>query len=241
MATELYRILEVDSDATGAEIKKAYRKLALKYHPDKNVGKNEAEIIEAAENFKKVAQAYEILGDEKRKADYDANLINGKGERVPEAEYRMPPKKAPQPSANTTKAKASKNDRRHTQRPDFFSPPPRRVPRPKPKADYYFFKDDFFGNLFRQNLSKSSLKRPVFIFVVDSPFEQFKEKLPKVTEQSSHGFSKPEVAESHVKFSNQDIQKMERYIDALILLIAMRELAHLTATEQHSCSRGRRP
>ncbi len=63
---DLYKTLGVSKDATEQEIKKAYRKLALKYHPDRNPGNKEAE-----EKFKQVSSAYEILSDEKKRAMYD--------------------------------------------------------------------------------------------------------------------------------------------------------------------------
>ena len=63
---DYYQVLGVKEDAGQAEIKKAYRKLALKYHPDKNPGDKKAE-----ENFKQVSEAYYTLGDEKRRKEYD--------------------------------------------------------------------------------------------------------------------------------------------------------------------------
>jgi len=63
---DYYEILQVSRDATGAEIKKAYRKLALKYHPDKNQGDKEAE-----EKFKLINEAYGVLSDEEKRAIYD--------------------------------------------------------------------------------------------------------------------------------------------------------------------------
>jgi len=63
---DYYEILGVKEDASAAEIKKAYRKLALKYHPDKNPGDKKAE-----EEFKKISEAYYALGDEKRRKEYD--------------------------------------------------------------------------------------------------------------------------------------------------------------------------
>ncbi len=63
---DYYEILGVSKSASKAEIKKAYRKMAIKYHPDKNPGDTSAE-----ENFKKAAEAYEILSDENKKARYD--------------------------------------------------------------------------------------------------------------------------------------------------------------------------
>ena len=63
---DYYEVLGVSKNATEAEIKKAYRKKALKYHPDKNPGDTEAE-----ENFKKAAEAYEVLSNADKKAKYD--------------------------------------------------------------------------------------------------------------------------------------------------------------------------
>ncbi|QNM86475.1 molecular chaperone DnaJ [Polaribacter pectinis] len=63
---DFYEILGISKSATQAEIKKAYRKMAIKYHPDKNPDDKTAE-----ENFKKAAEAYEILSDENKKARYD--------------------------------------------------------------------------------------------------------------------------------------------------------------------------
>ncbi|HXJ99184.1 MAG TPA: molecular chaperone DnaJ [Gelidibacter sp.] len=66
MKEDYYDILKIDKRATAAEIKKAYRKKAIKYHPDKNPDNKEAE-----EMFKKAAEAYEVLSDPDKKARYD--------------------------------------------------------------------------------------------------------------------------------------------------------------------------
>ena len=63
---DYYDILEVSKSASADEIKKAYRKMAIKYHPDKNPGDKEAE-----EKFKEAAEAYEVLSDDNKKARYD--------------------------------------------------------------------------------------------------------------------------------------------------------------------------
>jgi len=62
-----YEILGVKEDSTNEEIRKAYRKLAVKWHPDKN-NENKAE---AEEKFKNVNHAYSILSDEEKKKEYD--------------------------------------------------------------------------------------------------------------------------------------------------------------------------
>ena len=63
---DYYEILGVNKSAKKDEIKKAYRKLALKYHPDKNKGDKSSE-----EKFKEASEAYHVLSDDKRKASYD--------------------------------------------------------------------------------------------------------------------------------------------------------------------------
>jgi len=66
MKEDFYSILGISKSATAAEIKKAYRKKAIEYHPDKNPGDSKAE-----EMFKKAAEAYEVLSDPNKKARYD--------------------------------------------------------------------------------------------------------------------------------------------------------------------------
>ena len=63
---DYYEVLGIDRNASASEIKKAYRKLAKKYHPDTNPGDKEAEA-----KFKEVTEAYEILSDSEKKAQYD--------------------------------------------------------------------------------------------------------------------------------------------------------------------------
>ncbi len=63
---DYYEILEVSRDCSGAELKKSYRKLAMKYHPDRNQGDKEAE-----EKFKQINEAYQVLSDEEKRSIYD--------------------------------------------------------------------------------------------------------------------------------------------------------------------------
>ena len=63
---DYYEVLGVDKGASAEDIKKAYRKMAIKYHPDKNPGDKEAE-----EKFKEAAEAYSVLSDADKKARYD--------------------------------------------------------------------------------------------------------------------------------------------------------------------------
>lgn len=64
---DYYELLGIDRSASEEEIKKAYRKLALQYHPDRNPGNKEAE-----ERFKEISEAYQVLNDPGKKAQYDS-------------------------------------------------------------------------------------------------------------------------------------------------------------------------
>lgn len=66
MEKDYYKILGVSKESSAAEIKKAYRKLALKYHPDKNKGDKSAE-----EKFKEISEAYAVLSDAEKRKQYD--------------------------------------------------------------------------------------------------------------------------------------------------------------------------
>mgnify|MGYP003562911964 FL=1 len=69
---DYYEVLGVDKNASEDEIKKAYRKLAIKYHPDRNPDNKEAE-----EKFKEAAEAYDVLHDAKKRQQYDQFGFNG--------------------------------------------------------------------------------------------------------------------------------------------------------------------
>lgn len=66
MDKDLYAVLGVSKDASGDEIKKAYRKLAIKHHPDRNDGD-----VDSEERFKEISQAYDILSDPQKRTAYD--------------------------------------------------------------------------------------------------------------------------------------------------------------------------
>lgn len=76
MTRDLYEILGVSKTATQEEIKKAYRKLALKYHPDKWSSKGLDERKKANEKMREINRAYEVLGDEELRKKYDLGETN---------------------------------------------------------------------------------------------------------------------------------------------------------------------
>ena len=71
MKKDYYKILGVDKNFTEDELKKQYRKMCLKYHPDRQAGKSDDEKKKAEEDFKDVQEAYECLSDANKKAYYD--------------------------------------------------------------------------------------------------------------------------------------------------------------------------
>src|SRR3954462_13276330 len=75
---DFYAVLEIARDASDDDVKQAYRKLAMRYHPDRNNGSAEAE-----EKFKQITEAYDVLRDPNKRAAYDrfgeAGLRGGGG------------------------------------------------------------------------------------------------------------------------------------------------------------------
>lgn len=74
MEPDYYRILGVNKDATEDEMKKSYRKVAKKYHPDTNPGDKEAE-----RKFKEAAEAFAVLGDTGKRKAYDKERLQAHG------------------------------------------------------------------------------------------------------------------------------------------------------------------
>mmetsp|Transcript_14753 Transcript_14753/g.20848 ORF Transcript_14753/g.20848 Transcript_14753/m.20848 type:complete len:266 (-) Transcript_14753:42-839(-) len=72
-----YETLEVNQDATSTDIKKAYRRLALQHHPDRNNGSDES-----TEKFKEIGEAYEVLSDSEKRKQYDWALKRGSSDRT---------------------------------------------------------------------------------------------------------------------------------------------------------------
>lgn len=68
---DYYEVLGVDKNATADDLKKAYRKLAIKYHPDRQQDKSDAEKKDAEEKFKEAAEAYDVLSNPDKRARYD--------------------------------------------------------------------------------------------------------------------------------------------------------------------------
>ena len=72
---DYYEALGVESQASGADIKKAYRKLAMKFHPDRNPDNPEAEAT-----FKELSEAYDVLRDDQKRLSLDEDLCSSSSE-----------------------------------------------------------------------------------------------------------------------------------------------------------------
>lgn len=70
----------VNKNSTDAEIKKAYKALALKYHPDRNRGKSDIEQDEAGKKFKDIAEAHGVLTDPEKRKKYDCGQMEFDGD-----------------------------------------------------------------------------------------------------------------------------------------------------------------
>lgn len=235
MAKKLYQILGVDEHADDITIRKAYRKLALQYHPDKNPNNSSAE-----EKFKEISAAYEILGDAEKRKKYDKGLIDDKGmetqpEFNPKPQYRSKPQYRPEPHSYEENFRPKPKPK--TNEPD-ESNSSRKMPQPKPQygnhfffkpqpAFYYFFNSHEDATRFEQ--PKYHRNRPVFIYVTPSPLEILLAtinaenlKTNYVGSQNQARFTKERNQQPpHVFVQSNYAPQMERVIDSLIAHIML--------------------
>eukprot|EP00045_Choanoeca_perplexa_P005333 m.44998 g.44998 ORF g.44998 m.44998 type:complete len:239 (-) comp13065_c0_seq1:132-848(-) len=85
-----YKVLDIEPNATKAEIKQAYLALSKKYHPDSNAAADEASRDKAHKNFIKVGKAFEVLSDTSGRQNYDSELFRSNGFSSHEYGYKRP-------------------------------------------------------------------------------------------------------------------------------------------------------
>ncbi|CAH8326880.1 unnamed protein product [Eruca vesicaria subsp. sativa] len=141
MGVDYYNVLKVKRDATEDDLKKSYRRLAMKYHPDKNpTSKKEAEA-----KFKQISEAYDVLSDPHRRQIYDQHVEEGLKSSDP-------------PSAAETAAAAAAKQRSNSSRRDFEF---RYYPRDAEDIFAEFFGDTSLGERTRGGGNQASKKKPV--------------------------------------------------------------------------------
>lgn len=236
MVKKLYQVLELNDNANSEQIKKAYRKLALQYHPDRNPN--------GTDKFKEIANAYEILSDITKRRDYDAGRIDDKGQVVDiEQKFRPQPQpKSKQPAPESAHYKS----RAHEERPENnyseqHSPRPKfnytaRFYKPNP-AQYYFFSSLNDAHSFKP-VRVTAI--PSFFYVTTTPLDAIFTNISANLRKSStnEGQSKNPFSNSynyqrahagqpeHVFVKTGYAPSMERVIDRLIANMILLELVN---------------
>lgn len=238
MAKKLYQILGIDEQADEVKVRKAYRKLALQYHPDRNPNNPVA-----VEKFKEMAAAYEILGDAEKRKKYDQGLINDQGKEI-QPEFNTQPQYRPKPQYQAEPHADKQN----------FRPQPKSktnepgesnsfktMPRPKPQySKHFFFKPQpAFYYFFNSHEDAAQFKQPkfyrnqsVFYYVTPSPLEVLLAKInaenlkTKSFEAQHHTYftKKQNQQPSHVFVHSNYAPQMERIIDHLIANMMLLEM-----------------
>lgn len=85
---DYYALLQIDERATADQIRDAFHRFALKYHPDRHVGSTEPRIARAAEIYRRGSEAYRVLLDPEQRRLYDVGLAKGRLRYAPDAEER---------------------------------------------------------------------------------------------------------------------------------------------------------
>jgi curved DNA-binding protein CbpA len=225
MGKKLYNIIGVDEKADAATIRKAYRKLALKYHPDRNLGEGQEE---AAKKFKEVAQAYGILSDEEKRQQYDQGLINDNGE---EQFAQQPSQPDPMYDDIANKPKKKPNRAPHSSQSNFSTRPTFFDPKP---ALYYFFNEREEAERFKPQHKAPNVR--TFIYVTPSPLDVLFSRMNQETSglDQSNGYDKPDFVEAthenppHVFMKTNYEPRIEHIIDRLLMSIVLDLLESVT-------------
>ncbi len=231
MAKRLYNILGVDENADIRAINVAYRKLALKWHPDRNTNDPKA----AELKFQEIVGAYDILKDQDKRKKYDANQIDEKGQDIqPEqmrqayssAEHTSPRQNFKQKRAEPTDYSSSASPKQSSQSSNY--PSNTHFFRPHPVV-YYFFNTSEDALKFKE--PKPLRNHPVFVYLTPSPLvlllNLINENLK--TDQTS-GKTTTRLYENHnnqpphVFVESNNMPQMEQVIDRLIANMIILEL-----------------
>jgi len=139
---DYYAMLNVSHEASMKEIKSSFRKLAMKFHPDKNKTEG-AEVV-----FQELSEAYSILGDVEKKAEYDQLFKHfydleheDSDQKAPSEAHEKPAEPEPQPKESSQQTKEKSQD--NTKKPDDKKESAKEKPETSKKVDSEDFTDDF--------------------------------------------------------------------------------------------------
>lgn len=222
MVKRLYEVLGLPETATHQEISRGYRKMSLKYHPDKHINSTDEQKKLAEKKFSDLTLVKDILLDEEKRVQYDAGKITEKGEPI-EAQ-QAPRQQAPRPDAARRQATPQQQGHHFPEnQTQFFKPQP---------THYFFFNSVNDANSFRQH----QVNGAHFIYMTRSPLRvlfdkmnaglrQHQETNSSRSEHTSHreanGYSstyhKPtRNFPEHVSVRTHYPQRMEMVIDRLV-------------------------
>ncbi len=232
-----YEMLNVAENANEDELKKAYRKLAIKYHPDKNPDDKKQE---AEEKFKELSEAYETLRDPEKRAKYDQALHGNTNHPVHHKTTEHP------------------FNQQH-EGPHFSTAKPKGVFKPQP-ATYFFFNSPNDASDFFQKKPAHGLH---FVYATPTPLQHLFSMInaslrvkPENAGQHRHTAehresrhstatnstsyypqSRKHPEPSHVSVKTTDTQRFEKVIDHLIKNMILLELLHQLNQRHHADSR----
>ncbi len=178
MVKKLYEVLELSHEnADAADVRKNYRRLALKYHPDKNPN--------GEQQFKEITAAYEILGDEDKRQKYNQGTINEKGEPI----FKASPQPAPKHTTSFPQSQPTKHKPQERTAPPkesvFNNPHSFHQPQP---AYYFFFNSEKEAATFQPKRTR----RNIFTYVTPSPLDILLTTLKSHTaNEDTLGYKKP--------------------------------------------------
>lgn len=262
---KLYEVLGVEENATEQQIKSQYRKLALKYHPDKlfDKTKEEKEVSEA--EFKAVANAYAILIDPSSRQKYDAGAINDDGSELSfsQSDENYSEKKydtSSKTSTNTTprdresRSYSYQSDKNHSEK--YTENFPRQTSNPMPQdrrsrtenfskkntAFYFFFGCHEDASRFSPPTKARSL--PMFIYITSTPLQvlcaNINVRASLSSKNRAHMMKEERGKPSYVSVKSKDIKQMQQIINELISNMIVHELINRHA-QQYQSSGGFRP
>lgn len=218
MSTSYYEILELQPTASQDEIRKSYRRLALRWHPDKNP----ANKVVAEEKFKAIGEAYTVLSDDNQRRAYDAQANVQPSPRASQPNV--------QPSPRASQANGAASTPRRTSQPaasrkSFFETQAQATPQ---STEYYFFNSPRTASQFTKDSPMRA--QPCYVYVTPSPLEFLFAQIRTNMPPASNVRVEHNQRDRYVRATTFRPEIMEVVIDNLIRRMVMLELLAALAT-----------